>query len=628
MSAVATKALLELDHLSVDYVLGDRRVRAVDNVSLSIAPGEILGLAGESGCGKSTLASAVLQILKPPAEVSGGRILFQGQDLVAMSREDLRRVRWRHVSLVFQSAMNVLNPVMRVGDQFVDMFKAHDRVRKADALARAGDLLELVGIDRGRVRSYPHELSGGMRQRVVIAMALALEPELIVMDEPTTALDVVVQREILQELEVLKERLGFAVLFITHDLSLLVEFSDRIAIMYAGEIVESAASDVLFRHALHPYTNGLMSSFPPLTGPIVPLTGIPGSPPDLAKPPSGCRFHPRCPQCTGIDSNLHRLQISERPVLRQIDARPPGRLSLGGRAMSTLEVQRLGKRFPVRGAGLKREMLDAVADVSFTLSPGRVTALVGESGSGKSTVARLLARLYAPTDGRIVFDGHDVSDQRRRRTLLDYRSHVQMIFQDPFASLNPVKRIDYHIARPLQIHHICPRGAVDGRVRELLARVGLVPPDEIAQKYPHQLSGGQRQRVAIARALAVEPSVILADEPISMLDVSIRIGILNLILQLKRELGIAFLYITHDIASARYVADEVLVMYRGRIVEQGPTDSVLLDPQHAYTKLLLSAVPNPESGLRLEPLVRAKLADESALSLVEVRPGHYVRREA
>ena len=318
MSAIATKPLLELDRLSVDYVLGDRRVRAVDNVSLSIAPGEIVGLAGESGCGKSTLAGAVLQILKPPAEVSGGRILFQGQDLVAMSREELRRVRWRHVSLVFQSAMNVLNPVMRVGDQFVDMYKAHDRIRRNEALARAGDLLELVGIERTRVRSYPHELSGGMRQRVVIAMALALEPELIVMDEPTTALDVVVQREILQELEELKQRLGFAVLFITHDLSLLVEFSDRIAIMYAGEIVESAASDVLFHNARHPYTTGLMSSFPPLTGPIVPLTGIAGAPPDLAKPPSGCRFHPRCPQCTGIDSNLHRLQTGVRPTLREI----------------------------------------------------------------------------------------------------------------------------------------------------------------------------------------------------------------------------------------------------------------------------------------------------------------------
>ncbi len=265
----------------------------------------------------------MLQILKPPAEVAGGRILFQGRDLVAMSRDELRRVRWRHVSLVFQSAMNVLNPVMRVGDQFVDMYKAHDRIRRSDALARAGDLLELVGIERKRVRSYPHELSGGMRQRVVIAMALALEPELIVMDEPTTALDVVVQREILQELEELKRRLGFAVLFITHDLSLLVEFSDRIAIMYAGEVVESASSDVLFRHPLHPYTDGLMSSFPPLTGPIEPLTGIPGSPPDLAQPPSGCRFHPRCPQCTGIDSALHRLQIGERPVLREVE---PGHL--------------------------------------------------------------------------------------------------------------------------------------------------------------------------------------------------------------------------------------------------------------------------------------------------------------
>jgi peptide/nickel transport system ATP-binding protein len=319
VSAVATQELLRLENLSVDYVLPDRRVRAVDNVSLTIAPGEIVGLAGESGCGKSTLASAVLQILKPPAEVSGGKILFRGDDLVGMSRQQLRRVRWRHVSLVFQSAMNVLNPVMRVGDQFVDMYRAHDRTKRADALARAGDLLELVGIERARVRSYPHELSGGMRQRVVIAMALALEPELIVMDEPTTALDVVVQREILQEVQTLKERLGFAVLFITHDLSLLVEFSDRIAIMYAGEIVESAPSEVLFHRSLHPYTAGLMSSFPPLTGPIVPLVGIPGAPPNLARPPAGCRFNPRCPRCTGADHRLYELQTEVRPTLREVE---------------------------------------------------------------------------------------------------------------------------------------------------------------------------------------------------------------------------------------------------------------------------------------------------------------------
>jgi peptide/nickel transport system ATP-binding protein len=295
--------------------------------------------------------------------------------------------------------------------------------------------------------------------------------------------------------------------------------------------------------------------------------------------------------------------------------------------MSALEVQGLGKRFPLRtGITFKRESLAAVDDVSFTLQPGRVTALVGESGSGKSTVARMLSRLYPPTEGKILFDGEDVSEHRRKKEVLDYRSKVQMIFQDPFSSLNPVKRVDHHIMRPLLIHGICPRREVEGRVNELLQRVGLIPPEVIAQKYPHQLSGGQRQRVAIARALAVEPSVILCDEPISMLDVSIRIGILNLILQLKRELRIAFLYITHDIASARYVADEVLVMYLGRIVEQGPTDAVLLDPQHAYTKLLLSAVPNPESGLRLEPLVRGDLLDDGESRLVEIKSGHFVRR--
>jgi len=290
----AYEPLLELEDLVVEYLGSEGRVRAVDTVSLAIYPSEIVGLAGESGCGKSTVAHAILRILKPPGEISGGRILFKGEDIRTLSPSGLRRFRWRNVSIVFQSAMNSLNPVMRVGDQFVDMFKAHERVRKADALVRAGDLLELVGIDRGRLRSYPHELSGGMRQRVIIAMALALRPELLVMDEPTTALDVVVQREILQEIEVLQRELGFAVLFITHDLSLLVEFSDRIAIMYAGKIVELAPAERLFESPQHPYTVGLMQSFPPLHGDKIRLLGIPGSPPDLRDPPPGCRFHPRC----------------------------------------------------------------------------------------------------------------------------------------------------------------------------------------------------------------------------------------------------------------------------------------------------------------------------------------------
>jgi peptide/nickel transport system ATP-binding protein len=314
-----TSTLIELERLVVDYVLPDGRIRAVDGIDLRIEPGEIVGLAGESGCGKSTTAQAVMQILRAPAQVTSGRILFRGRDLTGLGKEELRKFRWRNVSMVFQSAMSALNPVLRIGDQFVDMMKAHEPVSKRDALARAGDLLELVGIDRRRVRAYPHELSGGMRQRTIIAMALALEPELVIMDEPTTALDVVVQREILQQVQDLQRELGFAVLFITHDLSLLLEFADRIAIMYAGEIVEETASATLFANPLHPYTVGLMRSFPPLTGPIERMTGIPGTPPDLAAPPAGCRFHPRCPSCRVEDGALYAKQTTQRPVLREIE---------------------------------------------------------------------------------------------------------------------------------------------------------------------------------------------------------------------------------------------------------------------------------------------------------------------
>jgi peptide/nickel transport system ATP-binding protein len=306
--------VLELRGLAVDY----GRVRAVDGVDLAIREGEIVGLAGESGSGKSTIAAAAMQVLRPPARIASGSVLFRGEDLGGRSKEELRRHRWRNVSMVFQSAMNALNPVMRVGDQFVDAMRAHERIDRRVALRRAGELLELVGIDARRVRAYPHELSGGMRQRVIIAMALSLNPELVIMDEPTTALDVVVQREILQQIEALKRDFGFAVLFITHDLSLLLEFADRIAIMYAGELVEEAPAHELAARARHPYTQGLLRSFPPLRGPLERLTGIPGSPPDLADPPAGCRFHPRCPHCTPGGGALYLRQTTERPVLRLV----------------------------------------------------------------------------------------------------------------------------------------------------------------------------------------------------------------------------------------------------------------------------------------------------------------------
>jgi peptide/nickel transport system ATP-binding protein len=314
-ATVDRATVLELRGLSVEY---GGRVRAVDGVDLVIGEGETVGLAGESGCGKSTVAAAALQVLRAPARLVEGSVLFRGENLVGKSAEELRRYRWRNVSMVFQSAMNALNPVMRVGDQFVDTMRAHERIDRRRALRRAEELLELVGIDRNRVRAYPHELSGGMRQRVIIAMALALNPELVIMDEPTTALDVVVQREILQQIEALKRDFGFAVLFITHDLSLLLEFADRVAIMYAGEIVESAVASDLAHSARHPYTQGLLQSFPPLRGPLTRLTGIPGAPPDLADPPSGCRFHPRCPHCTPANAQLYLRQTTERPKLRLI----------------------------------------------------------------------------------------------------------------------------------------------------------------------------------------------------------------------------------------------------------------------------------------------------------------------
>ena len=412
-AAVERELLLELRQLVVDYEVPGKRVRAVDHVDLQIHAGEIFGLAGESGCGKSTTGNAILQILREPARVTGGEIRFRGENLLGKSREELRQYRWRNVSMVFQSAMNALNPVLRVGDQFVDMMQAHERISKKRSLVRAGSLLEMVGIDPSRIRSYPHELSGGMRQRVIIAMALALSPELVILDEPTTALDVVVQREILQQFEALKRELDFAVLFITHDLSLLVEFADRIGIMYAGEIVETAAARDLFAEAKHPYTQGLLSSFPPLTGPLVRMTGIPGMPPDLGDPPSGCRFHPRCPHCIPSDGALYARQLAEKPVLKQV---APGHFvacHLVERApvSTALDVQHLTKHFTAGGTRLfaRGAKLHAVDDVSFTLRPGTITALVGESGSGKSTVARMLARLYDPTSGAVLYEGADAT---------------------------------------------------------------------------------------------------------------------------------------------------------------------------------------------------------------------------
>ncbi len=414
------------------------------------------------------------------------------------------------------------------------------------------------------------------------------------MDEPTSALDVVAQRSLMVQIKELQDRLGFAVLFVTHDMSLVSHFSDRLLVMYAGQVVELGATRELFRKPLHPYTRGLLEAFPRVHGPKVPLTGIPGSPPDLLRPPLGCRFAARCP-----DAEERCLAVAPAPV--DVDGEPRSLPPLRGLVVSepVIRAEALTRHFRIGGL-VSRKTLHAVDDVSFELGRGEIVALVGESGSGKSTIARLLARVYKPTAGEIYFEGRPLSSIRGRRQALAYSSAVPMVFQDPYASINPAYRVSYGIERGIKLHRgDLPRSQRRAEVERVLDAVGLVPPDQVVRKFPFELSGGQRQRIGFAQALAFRPKLIVADEPVSMLDVSIRIGILNLMAELRAREGVSILYITHDVAGARYVADRVLVMYAGHLVEEGATEDVLQRPTHPYTQLLVSAVPDPYAELGL-----------------------------
>ena len=612
-AAAETRApVLDIRDLSISYRSPTGDVRAVRDVSIALNPGEVVGLAGESGCGKSTLAYGAIRLLRPPAVITSGTVTYRGRrtgpgpvDILAANQNQLRALRWREIAIVFQSAMNSLNPVLRISDQLLDAIGAHLPLDDQQRHARIVELIEMVGIPRARLGSYPHELSGGMRQRVMIAMALAAEPEVVIMDEPTTALDVVVQREILSEIFELKDRLGFSVLFITHDLSLLLEIADRIVIMYAGRVVESGTREEIHGNAAHPYTRGLLTSFPKLHGPRVKLSGIPGSPPDLRGALNGCPFIPRCAfatdACKSIDMTLTPVQdghLSACPFVNAAGTAQPQVAPEASRAAVTgqevLEAAELEKHFRL-GRGRRATEVRAVDHVSIALRRGAITALVGESGSGKTTVARLLAGQEHRTGGQILLDGRPI-EPTDRRGFRAYKSDVQMVFQDPFASLNPLHTVRYHLTRALRLH--ADRSGRDPSTQELdnlLAEVRLMPPEQFRDAYPHELSGGQRQRVAIARALAAAPRVLLADEPVSMLDVSIRLGMLDLIDELRRRLDLAVLYITHDIASARYFADEILVMYAGKIVERGPAEQLTQAPTHEYTRLLIASAPDPDA---------------------------------
>ena len=524
--------VLRIEDLSVEYDAGDRpggggRVIGVDRFSLAVGRDEVMGLAGSSGCGKTTVAAAIMRLLGPAARITSGRVLVGGRDVLALEAGELRRLRWREIAVVPQAAMNALNPVMTIGEQIADVLTTHDGLRRRTAREHAAELLESVGISSDRLRAYPHQLSGGQRQRVVIAMALALRPRLLVLDEPTTALDVVVQREIMELVLDLKARLSFSVLLITHDLSLMAGVCDRIGVMEAGRLVEEGPARRIFTSPAHPATQALVSGLPPRPG--------------------------------------RRKKTLAEPIL---------------------EVEGLRKDFPAGGL-LSRRTIRALDGVDLTLHRGEILALVGRTGSGKSTLARVIARLETPTAGRLLLEGRDVLAEEPRRASRSYRRRVQMVFQDPFASLNPAHTVGHALGRALAVH----RGTTEpGRgSAELLDAVGLEP--ELLGARPHELSGGQRQRVAIARALACEPEVLVADEPTSMLDAPLRAGVLDLLLRLRRERDLSILYITHDLASARYLADTTVVLQAGRLVETGPTAELMEHPVHPCTRLLLSAIP-------------------------------------
>ena len=536
-----SEALLTVEDLRVSFNTQSGVVRAVEGVSFELAPGEVLAIVGESGSGKSVTAQTILGLTRSPnAEISGS-ITLGGKELVTASEGELRNVRGGRVGMVFQDPMTSFNPVYRIGRQITEAIRAHrGDVSKAEARERAVELLDSVGIPEAgrRVDDYPHEFSGGMRQRAMIAMALSLDPEVLIADEPTTALDVTVQAQILALLERLNRERGLATILITHDLGVVAEVADRVLVMHDGKIVERGGLDRIFYSPSDPYTRELLDA-------VVRV--------DTAAP--------------------LRARRESEPLL---------------------EVTDLVKHFPVkRGIVFEREVdrVKAVDGVSFSVRRGETLGLVGESGSGKSTLSRTILQLLQPTSGSVRFEGNEIVGLSRRR-LQPLRREMQMVFQDPYASLNPRKRIGQIVGEPLRLQGEAKGGELRRQVQGLLDRVGLSA--EHYDRFPHEFSGGQRQRIGIARALALRPKLIIADEPVSALDVSIRAQILDLLAELQSDFGLTYVFVAHDIGVVRHVSDRIAVMYQGKIVEEGPADTVCEQPQDAYTKKLLAAVPIPD----------------------------------
>ena len=533
------KPIISIKNLSVDYITDNNYARAVRNVSFEVSSGEIFGLVGESGSGKSTVVQAMMRILPPPAVISGGEVFINGKNIITSSKNDILGSRWKEISIVMQSALNALNPVLSVRDQIQDVLKTHKRLTGEQAIIKAKKLLSLVDIEHSRLNSYPHQLSGGMKQRVIIAIALAIMPPIIIMDEPTTALDVIIEREIISKIIELRKKLGLTIVFITHDLNLLLEFVDRLAIMKNGKIVELDNVKNIQSGGQHAYTRKLIGSIPSASG----------------------------KRKKGLLSKPISLDFPKTPIL---------------------EVRNLKKEFQSPGL-LSKDNLIAVNDISFKIFKGEIVGLVGESGSGKSTIAKLVTRLIRPSTGSIYLDGKNRKITDSRNVPLEYRKNVQMVFQDPFGSLNSIHTVYHHLTRPLIRHGLKNQKEMYQHIVDLLEKVGLKPGEKFAEKFPHEMSGGERQRVSIARALSLDPKIIVADEPTSMLDVSIRMEILEIFAKMRKENNLTVLFITHDLASARYLADRIIVLKNGKIIEQNKSEDLIKTPVEKYTKDLIKA---------------------------------------
>ena len=632
---MANSPLLDIRDLHTDIEIRSGVVHALSGVDLHVNPGETLGIVGESGSGKTMTALSLMGLLPQGGSVSSGQIILDGQDLTKLPLKEKRKLRGTKVGMIFQDPLTSLNPTMKIGLQVCEPLRVHEKLSKKEALERAVEILKRVGMPRPEVviNNYPHQLSGGMRQRVMIAMALVCKPRILIADEPTTALDVTTQMQILDLIDELRDEYKMGVILITHDLGVVAGHTDRVAVMYAGRIVETAPTKTLFTEPKHRYTSSLMAALPERAlAAGTKLFSIPGAPPSLTNLPVGCRFAARClwatdecragyPDLSGDETHtfscFHPVQEGdESPAVLQgkLDSNKTDGAAADVPQIShetLLDVKEASREYESAGSGFfKREkgVVSAVDRVSITVKKGETYGLVGESGCGKSTVGRLIAGLEPPSGGAIELDGRDLATLKGRDAVRIHRD-VQMMFQDSYAAMDPRMRIDQILAEPMSIQKTGNARQIAERIMEILEQVGLT--EEILDRYPHEFSGGQLQRIGFARSLTLAPDLIVADEPVSALDVSVQAQVLNLMKDLQQELGLSYLFISHDLAVVQYMADRIGVMYLGRIVEEGPASEVVKNPKHPYTKALIDSIPVPDPEFK---------HDENAIKLTGEPP--------